>query len=335
MAHDTEWEQSRNTKKGVGIMGSKKFYCALIFIIASVCYGGTLTDSTTFTKGIYSPNARILKAKIDSLKGHCNIDTITGKVTTVQDSAKSSHKADTLVGKLLDTMHITKLRVNHSIEDTNEIRDVLILDEHPVGTYATEGAVYYDSTHEDLRAYTNHMGGTVNRTIWASSSVTLDSNNAAEVELKGTDSSFTDPVLGDSLSANFFRLGKKLEYTLRGIYSSKGGGVGTLTIKIYLNNTVVDSTVAYTPNSSISNGAWVLQSSISCGSVTGTATSIRSYAQYQAAGTSNTPDFISMYIPGVTINTTIKQRFHVTAKWATADVANKITCGQFTLKEIH
>jgi hypothetical protein len=198
---------------------------------------------------------------------------------------------------------------------------------------STSGDIWNDSAETAFENYTNGLRGTFNRCLFAQDYITLDSNSASEVEMFGTDTVHGWLPGADSLPANWFKRSKKLKIIIRGIYSTKATAAGTMTAKLYLNDTVVATTGAVSLTNNQTDETWLCDGAISCRS-TGTAGIIYFVSAMQFS-TSNTWTQAPFFSLTKTINTTKKQRLHFTVQFGTADVANKVRVIQFELDEIH
>jgi hypothetical protein len=194
----------------------------------------------------------------------------------------------------------------------------------------TDGDIWNETSHNAIHNYINGIEGTIPRVLFVQTDTKLDSNSTDETSLIGTSAVHAL----DSFPVRYFTIGKVHRFAMRGRYSTKATGPGTMTIRIKINATVLCSANVALDNNELDQ-QWHIEGYNVCVD-TGATGKFRLYTGFvhSIAGQNYnipivTPD------GGATINTTVKSIPDFTFQFSLADVSNKIKSAQFIIEELH
>lgn len=133
-----------------------------------------------------------------------------------------------------------------------------------------------------------------------------------------------------TLPADFFIVGKSIEYEIRGVHSSTGNP--NITIKCTLGGATIATTGAVASGNGTNDG-FVIKGIITCRSV-GSSGTVASSGEYQELHNSGKRAGIKQ-AGATTIDTTTSQNLNITVTWGTASAGNTITSQVATFKIIN
>jgi hypothetical protein len=277
----------------------------------------SVRQDSSFSKFDTSKHYRSPLANFDSSFTTASKATRARATTGIMDSAYvQGLKADRFN---LKTLSLDTLKVDSCFRLPQRITDC------PV-----DGSMWYVESHGSIHTWIDGVVSSVNRTLFVQTNTVLDSNSTAETSLIGT-----SPVHSlDSFPARYFLIGKTHKWYMAGVYSTKSNPAGNLIIKISMNATPLCSVTVALDASEVDQ-TWSMTGYNTCID-TGTNGNFRlaSGFEHTIAGTSHN-DRIATPNGGTTVNTTVKLVPKITARFTTADVANKIKSTQFIIEELH
>jgi len=164
----------------------------------------------------------------------------------------------------------------------------------------------------------------------------LNSNtgNSNTVVSTTTETNFTGNGTNYSMPANTMNANSLLRFLVYGKFGTKGGSVGTLTIRLKIGSLVINTTgIDITPGSNQTDVGFQFTGQIQCrtSGVSGTVAS-HLLCVFNGAGASAATTFCDSSNGTNTIDTTIANTIQMSAQWATSNANNTITIEQVTME---
>lgn len=187
------------------------------------------------------------------------------------------------------------------------------------GTGSVDGDIWNDNSNKAIKVYSNGIAHTVTGGFFAQTSSVTVGNTTTETTVTSTGQGTL------TLPANFFTVGKTLEYVFSGFYTTTG--TPTLNFKFKYGSTVYVATGTVTLPAIGSNSLFVGRIKVTCRTVGASGTIfVQGYLDYRGT-TVTLAQMVST--SAQTINTTTTQAATLTAQWGTANVANTLTLTNF------
>lgn len=275
----------------------------------------------------------------DTVWHECNIDyrtannTFTGTNSFNGSTFSIGGSANTAKFNVASLFNVDTTNSIVTIGAVDSTATVLVVDTKntagdPGGSSATNGAMYYNSSLQQFRCYTNgdwwpcHDGVTANTSVPGGNTF---SNTAAE-------NIFASNA---TIPANECKTGKVYRVTASGTYGTQGLSAPSLTMRLKFGTTNIIVTAANATSAGASNRQWSLEASVICqtapsasATVEGQGRIIRSTSAVAAV----VWEFGST--AAVTVDTTAAQTVQLSAQFGTANASNTITLRQFIVEEL-
>jgi len=187
------------------------------------------------------------------------------------------------------------------------------------GTGSVDGDIWNDNGNKSIKVYSNGIAHTVTGGFFAQTASVTVANTTTETTVTSTGQGTL------TLPANFFTVGKTIEYVFSGFYTTTG--TPTLNFKFKYGSTVYVATGTVTLPTIGSSSLFTGRIRVTCRTTGGSGTVfVQGHMDYRGT----TVTFAQLVSTSAqTINTTTTQAATLTAQWGTAAVANTLTLTNF------
>jgi len=315
--------------------GSTSNSSATMFVLDTKNNAGDPTG----TAGAMYYNSNLAKFRCyDTAWRDCDIDyqssnnTFTGTNAFNGSTFSIGGAANTAKFNVASLFNIDTTNSIVSIGAVDGTATVLVVDTKntagdPTGSSATNGAMYYNSSLQEFRCYSNGDWWPCHDSVTANTSVpggnTFSNTNAENIFASNA-----------TIPANECKTGKVYRITAAGIYGTVGLGAPTLTMRLKFGTTNILATAANGTSAGASSRQWTLNASIICQTAPSASATVEGQGWITRSTSAIAAAFWEFDGTAVTVDTTAAQTVQLSAQFGTANASNTITLRQFIVEEL-